>query len=388
MTVREIGSESATRLLRIGICAATLLAVPAPSFAQTTGGGAMPPHDQAPTQTPPDQTDYPRLKIVGFGDITFNSTKYVEGPRNFAEGQFVLHMASALSPRATFFGEVSFTPRIDAGQGSPPATGFNAEIERMILRLDHSDRLKVSFGRYHTPINFWNTAFHHGAWLQTSILRPEMVQFGGRLLPVHFVGALVEGAVPAGGVNLHYQAGIGNGRNTVISRAGDPGDVNSKRALLLTTFARPDAAYGLQVGGSFYLDDISLSTGQQFQEHIVAGHIVWNKETPELIAEVAAIRHEQSVVGPPLWSNAFYVLAAYRLPQFGKLLKPYYRFEHINVNAGDTVFQSVPDLDMSTVGVRYDAAPLVAFKAEYRNWTRGTGSVRNYGGFLQVCFTF
>ena len=88
---------------------------------------------------------------------------------------------------------------------SPAAPGFNAEVERMILRFDHSDRLKVSFGRYHTPINYWNTAFHHGQWLQTTITRPEMIQFGGRFLPVHFVGALVEGGVPGGGLNLELQ---------------------------------------------------------------------------------------------------------------------------------------------------------------------------------------
>ena len=100
----------------------------------------------------------------------------------------------------------------------------------MIIRFDQSDQLKVSFGRYHTPINYWNTAFHHGQWLQTTITRPEMIQFGGRFLPVHFVGALVEGAVPAGGWNLNYKAGVGNGRGTVISRGGDAGDNNGDRA--------------------------------------------------------------------------------------------------------------------------------------------------------------
>jgi hypothetical protein len=91
----------------------------------------------------------------------------------------------------------------------------------MILRFDRSDTLKLSVGRYHTPINFWNTAFHHGQWLQTTVTRPEMIQFGGKLLPVHFVGGLMEGAVPAGGLDLHYQVGVGNGRSSVISRGGD-----------------------------------------------------------------------------------------------------------------------------------------------------------------------
>src|SRR3989441_487987 len=152
--------------------------------------------------------------------------------------------------------------------GSPPATGFNAEVERAIIRFDHSDKLKVSFGRYHTPINWWNTAFHHGQWLQTTISRPEMVQFGGRFIPVHFVGALVEGGVPAGGWNLNYQAGVGNGRGSVISRGGDFGDNNNNRAWLVNVFTKPDVAFGLQVGGSVYFDRITSAGRPEFSERI------------------------------------------------------------------------------------------------------------------------
>jgi len=219
-------------------------------------------HDMQPS---PDQHEGPNLHIAGFGDINYSATKHLEGARGFSLGQFVLHMSSELSPRVSFFGELSFTARTDAGSGGPPpATGFNAEVERMSIRFDHSDKLKVSLGRYHTPINYWNTAFHHGQWLQTTITRPEMIQFGGRFLPVHFIGALAEGVTPAGGLNLNYQLGVGNGRNSVISRAGDPGDVNGNRAVLATAFVKPDQLYGLQAGGSVYADKITLSSGRQF----------------------------------------------------------------------------------------------------------------------------
>jgi hypothetical protein len=338
-----------------------------------------------------EQREYPTLKITGFGDINFLATHRPEGPRGFTEGQFVLHMASELSPRVTFFGEISLTPRADAGTtpaGSPPVTGFNTEVERMILRFDRSDRLKLSFGRYHTPINFWNTAFHHGQWLQTTASRPEMIQFGGRLLPVHFVGALIEGAVPAGGSNLHYQAGVGNGRASVISRAGDAGDSNGNRAWLGNVFAKPDRLFGLQVGGSVYSDKITLSTGREFREQIVSGHAVWQKEDPELIAEIAAIRHSEVGSASNTWSHAYYVQAAYRLSQFNRLLKPYFRFEHIGIPAADVVFQTVPRLDGSTLGLRYDASLFAAIKGEFRTWRRGADLPRNYGGFFQICFTF
>jgi hypothetical protein len=339
-------------------------------------------------QAAPDQRQYPTLKIAGFGDVNFSGTDKPEGPRGFNLGQLALHMASELSPRVTFFGELSFSARGDAGTGAPAATGFNTEVERMILRLDQSDMLKLSFGRYHTPINYWNTAFHHGQWLQTSIARPEMIQFGGRLLPVHFVGALVEGSVPASGWNVSYKAGLGNGRASVISRGGDAGDINGNRAWLVNVFSKPDRVYGLEFGASLYGDKVTRADAREFEERIVAAHAAWQKEDPEIIAEFAAIRHADVDGGAATWSRAFYIQGAYRLPQFNRLWKPYYRFEHIGIDVLDDVFSGVPNLDGSTLGVRFDASEFAALKGEFRSWRRGDDIPRNYGGFFQVCFTF
>ena len=207
-------------IARIATLAAALVSSARVVAAQAPAGDRV--------QQPAPTVEYPSFHLSGFGDINFAAQKRSEGARGFTEGQFVLHFVSALSPRVNVFGELSFSPRADAGSGTPPATGFNAEVERAIIRFDQSDQFKVSFGRYHTPINWWNTAFHHGQWLQTTISRPEMIQFGGRLLPVHFVGALMEGSIPASGWNVGYQAGVGNGRGDVISRPGDAGDNNGR----------------------------------------------------------------------------------------------------------------------------------------------------------------
>jgi len=370
------------------VCCLALLPSPAvaagqsPQEPQQAAAATHDQHDQA------EAAQYPNLRIAGFGDVNFSATSKPEGPRGFTLGQFVLHMTSALSPRVTFFGEISLTARGDAGTGSPAATGFNTEVERMIVRFDRNDQLKVSFGRYHTPINWWNTHFHHGHWLQTTIARPEMTQFGGRFIPVHFVGGLVEGSVPAGGMNLNYQAGIGNGRAAVISRGGDAGDSNGNRAVLANVFARPDRPYGLQVGGSVYADTVTLANSREFAERIVAAHAVWQKEEPEFITEFAAVRHRETGGSSATWSRAFYAQVAYRLPWQERLWKPYYRFEHVGIDEADAVFQTVQPLDMSTFGIRYDLSQFAAAKGEYRTWTRGNGVERNHGAFFQVCFTF
>jgi len=358
-------------------------------------------HDQAPApQLAPDlQPVYPSLKIAGFADVDFAATdlkggsggfgaqSLLSGHSGFALGQTTLHFSSGLSEKVSVFGELSFTARSDAGTGTPPATGFNAEVERLILRYAANDQFKLSFGRYHTPVNYWNTAFHHGQWLQTTISRPEMTQFGGSFIPVHFIGTLVEGQTPAGGLNLNYNVGMGNGRGQIISRGGDFSDINNNRAVLVNMFVKPSKPFGLQIGGSVYRDSITSLPAPAAREWIQSGHIVWHKESPEFIAEFANVSHTPVGGGRSSNSQAFYAQVAYRLPWFGRLWKPYYRYEQIHVPRSDAIFRAVPVFSGSTSGVRYDFSPLAAFKLEYRYYTRrDLPSIR--GIFAQTSFTF
>src|SRR5437867_3418512 len=84
----------------------------------------------------------PTLNIAGFGDYNFGATDQPGTRSGFTEGQFILHLNANLSSRVSFLGEVSLSARTDAGTGTPPATGFNAEVERSIVRFEHNDHLK------------------------------------------------------------------------------------------------------------------------------------------------------------------------------------------------------------------------------------------------------
>ncbi len=376
---------------------AAVAAAPVPQPGPHTGHEQPPPPELPAAEAA--QPVYPSLKIAGFSDLDFSAST-LHGPSGgfgaqtllsphsgFEEGQFVLHLSSALSPKVTVFSELSLTARADAGTGAPSAAGFNPEVERLILRYDFNDYLKLSFGRYHTPINYWNTAFHHGQWLQTTISRPEMTQFGGSFIPVHFVGTLAEGVMPAGGLNLNYQAGLGNGRGQVLSRAGDFSDINNNRAWLVNLFLKPDQLYGLQVGGSVYRDELNPAAGPAAREWIQSAHIVWQKETPEVLGEFANVTHN-FFNGVTSHSQAFYGQIAYRLPWFNKQWKPYYRFEQIHVPHSDALFRAlVPTFSGSTIGVRYDFTSFAAFKLEYRNYQRRDLPSVN-GIFSQTSFTF
>src|SRR5437016_399796 len=191
-------------------------------------------------------------------------------------------------------------------------------------------------------------------------------------------------------LNFNYNFGVGNGRGSVISRGGDAGDINNSRAWLVNMFIKPDKLYGLQVGGSAYRDKISTG-GRDFGEWISSAHVVWNRETPEVIAEFANVRHENLTTASPVSnSQAYYVQTGYRLPVFDKRFKPYYRFEYIHIPRSDFLFQSpvVPNLAGSVAGLRYDLTSFAALKFEYRNQRRDPGQPRINSGFVQTSFTF
>src|SRR2546427_2460287 len=335
-------------------------------------------HAPSSTEVREAEVHYPSLQIRGFGDIDFSATNEKGSVSGFNLGQFVLHLASPLSKKVGYFGELSFTAR---------PTGYDLQVERTIIRYDYNDYFKVSFGKYHTPLGYWNAAFHHGAWLQTTISRPQMVQFGGTFIPVHFVGLQAEGNLPSGGLGLGYSVGLGNGRSSILSKAGDSGDSNDNRAWVASVFARPARFYGLQFGGSVYHDKLSPQQGPELREWITSAHLVWTKEHPEFLAEFSNVHHRDIQTSQSFNNQAFYIQVAYRLPWLESKWKPYYRFEYIHKPESEPVLSDVSDLVGSTFGVRYDITTYAAFKGEYRNTRHGIDEPRVNGVFLQTAFT-
>jgi hypothetical protein len=336
-----------------------LAATPAPAAAQPSG---------------------PTLQGRVFADFNYlDSQRGV--PEGFRAGQLAGHLVAELSRRIAFFGEATATPS---------ASGFALEAERVILRYDHSDALKLSAGRYHTPVSYWNTAFHHGQWLQTTTTRPEMIRLGSTLLPVHFVGLLAEGAVAAGPLGFGYTAGVGNGRGTNVARGGDAGDANNSRALLAGATLRLPRAVGLRLGGAYYADRLTPAAGVDMDERILSAHLAGERETPEILAEYARIRHapRAGAPGAVAVTHAYYGQLAYRLPGRAQAFKPYARYERDRVPAADPVLAPLRlDYEGLTGGVRVDVAAVAALKFEYRG-ERSQGGRRMRTLVAQLSFTF
>ena len=262
------------------------------------------------------------------------------------------------------FGDVSYISRDGTDQDGffiGKDSEYSIEVERMIVKYDFNDLLKISAGRYHTPIGYWNSAFHHGAWLQTTTSRPEMARFGSSIVPIHFVGLLAEGKWNRSKLGLSYQAGFGNGRHANIARAGDAGDINGDKAWMFQLKAAPEALRGLNLGIGYYTDEVSPEIDPPVNESTISAYAAWTRESPEVIVEILHSTHDlvsdSSIKGDV---NAWYAQFAYRLKGDLNKWKPYARIEHTDVDDSDPLLGGI-------LGVRWDFNTYGALKAEYRN---------------------
>jgi len=309
------------------------------------------------------------FNIMGFGDISYISQ---DGNNNdgFAIGQGVAHMSAYLGQGLGVFAEVSATAK---------DSEYSMEVERLIVKYDFSDVFKVSAGRYHTPIGYWNSAFHHGAWLQTTVSRPEMVRFGSKVLPIHFVGLLAEGTLPGNKLGLSYKAGFGNGRHANIGRAGDAGDINGDKAWMVQVQVAPQQFYGLAAGIGYYNDEVTPGDRPAIKEGTLSAFVAWTRESPEVIVEYLHSEHESLIDSSNSGDvDAWYAQLGYRLPGDKSMWKPYVRFEDTDVDSTDPLlFDQGLDYDARLLGVRWDFNPYAAAKFEYRNEEFANGGREN-----------
>lgn len=299
-----------------------------------------------------------RISAMGFAELDYREADS-GGPSGFVIGQAVGHMNARIDQRLRLFTEMTATAR--------RGRDFEFEIERLSIHYDFSDQFRFSAGRYHTPLGFWNAAFHHGSWLQTTVGRPRTVRFGSNVVPIHFVGALVEGRISSS--NFSYRAGVGNGRSDEINQPGDFGDVNTNRAWFGSVHFEPLTRQRLDTGASVYIDKASPAGLPAIDETLISAYLALQAETPELIVEYHHGDHERADgTGPGGKVRGVYGQIAYRLPGAGAAFKPYLRVESLEVDHDDPLLAAVEDdYDGLIGGVRWDFSTYAALKAEIRS---------------------
>jgi hypothetical protein len=325
----------------------------------------------------------------GFGEVDYKVLNqrtpelgtygFVPGSHgNFYTGDFDLLLTARINDKASVLSEMVF--------GEEDAQKFGVDLERMLLKYDYNDHLKMSFGRYHTGIGYYN--FHSGSWLQTMADRPLIVEFAndGGPLPTQAVGVSVTGEIPSGKLGLNYIAEYGSSdtvRPDLNGVAVD--DENNGNHVTFGLFVRPGSIPGLQVGGSIYHDRISDTTrgpSTRLGQTIANVHLVYIGHTIEFLNEGFLIRHDYEP--RPIVYNvpAFYSQVS---KQFGRF-RPFFRYQYINAHPRG-LLEDIALRHGPSFGTRYDFNDNVAFKTQLDHTLRKDQPDLN-GLHLQLAFTF
>lgn len=326
----------------------------------------------------PDRTGAPHLQIQGFADVNLRASNEKGSHTSFALGQLDLFITSRLSEKFDVLSELI----VEANERNE----FTFEIHRLLLQYTPNDYLRLGAGRYHTAIGYYNTAYHHGSWFQTTADRPFIFAFEGKggILPLHNVGLQATGRVPRAPWGMRYVAEVGNGRASrtpLDAPVQTSVDENNRKAFNLGLFVRPNTPRGLQAGFSVYRDRLTPLDKANIDQTIGAGYVVYQNSHYESLNEFVLMR---LVSGGRVFNTpAFYTQFA---RQFGNA-RPFFRYQYINVPRDNPLYADVGRRNGPAFGVRYDLTDFANFKTQYQRTSRRAQKHLDELR-LQLAFTF
>jgi hypothetical protein len=336
----------------------------------------------------------PAFELHGFADVSYNhdihdDAEPQENNGAFEIGPVDLYVAESLGPRLDVLTEIAIESGI-------------VDLERLQVGYLVSDALKVSVGRFHSSLGYWNTAYHHGAYLHTAIQRPFFLHFEdeGGILPVHTVGLMLSGRRFSGAGELSYSALVGNG-SSIIDEGTPPTpvpvldpnnemDPNKNKAIGLRTAFAPARLRGWTVGASAYnsrvLTEGTTLTALDVTQTTLGADLTFLDGPSELIAEYFLVR-DKDELGTTTATNHLYYVQLSR--QFAERVTPYARHEQMSLDEADPYMSGLGAIDtrIETAGVRFRVGDQSVVKLEGRFITDdGLDSHQEYGA--QWAFTF
>lgn len=321
------------------------------------------------------------LPIHGFMDVGFASNSWgtAAGPMGFNGGALSFYLSPHFGDKVKALVEPIFEVT--------PEGVVAADLERLQIAYTFSDAATLWAGRFHTPYGYWNTAFHHGAQIQTSVLRPRFLDFEdkGGILPAHTVGLWNTGKFKAGEGKLTYDVFVGNGPKIAVvdpTIAASPTNLGT----LDVNFAGDNnhqAMVGFNLGYEFAgsmdglrlavhairgdVDDTSMQFSNKTGLNMAGGSAVYLSDAWEVMSEYYSFNDkDKSGSSGTHKSKAGYLQVA---TTFNRLT-PYVRVERAILDQTDNYFRtqaSGQSYARQALGLRYNLNQKSALKFEVLN---------------------
>ena len=286
----------------------------------------------------------------------------------------------------SFLSEVLFD--IDEGNA------IVVDLDRMQVGYDYAEWLKVTGGRFHTSLGYYNTAYPQGgAVYLLPIKRPQIVDQhdNASILPASTVGLNFHGRLPFLRQRFTYDLDVTNGRGMQSDDLANGGDENNSKMLNLRLRYEIE---GLIIGANALVDwipprlDPTAPQPDTLREQIFGAHVAYVEHPWHVIGEGYVIQH----VGPASTHRTIVGLAelGYTLGH----LTPYARYELARFPTDPDPFWNVlvtkqqrrGNYDAVSGGVKIIPNENFSVKVELQ-WNRGQTDTE-YRAATQVAFGF
>jgi hypothetical protein len=254
-------------------------------------------------------------------------------------------------------------------------------------------------GRFHTPYGYWNNAFHHGAQIQASILRPRFIAFedNGGTLPAHSVGLWATGKINSGVGKVGYNAYVANAQTIELENGPGSGVLNPNGAGSINGRATVGGSVSIQFAGTLKgletgahwltstIDDTSAEANRS-RVGMFGGYFAYDGHDWEIIGETYHFRNRSA--GKSFSSNASFLQVGYDLGS----LTVFGRVEKASFDQADPYFgqqDSGRSYSRVSTGLKFDVTPSAALKFELlRHKAREPGQESYNEGHAQFAVRF
>jgi hypothetical protein len=303
------------------------------------------------------------LPLHGFADVGAG-TRSTNNPNvhGAAVGSVDFYLTPELGERTRSLFELNFK----MGTNGALVTA----LERAQLGYQIADAGTLWLGRFHTPYGYYNTAFHHGQQISTSLRRPKLVEFeaSGGVLPAHTVGLWFAGSNRMDAGRLTYDLYAGNAQRIAagVIDTNNIGNPHGDAIYGANLGFLPEALDGFKAGVSAFtakIEDDQLVRNLTRVTNYSA-YLVYDTDRWENMAEYYRFDNDDlSGATGSHESEMGYIQLAYRMGSW----IPYGRYERADYDQTDHYFAAQTSgfsYYRTALGLRFDLDLASALKLE------------------------